>query len=463
MNRPMNCSMNCRMNQERGRLRRTVVGQTTTIAARPPTRDHAAVRVWPVLLVWVAVIVAAHLVLVDLVQSGAHLRIPFPPLDAALDWRPGYALVLPLAVGVVVVRWAPTVCARASWRIVVIGAPAVAVVWGASLALLDGFDGIVGSVTLKNEYFLDVARVRDPIAFLGAFTAHIAEYRIHVQGHPPGFLLLLSLLSRIGLGSPWVVAVIEIVGGAVAVAAVLVAVREVAGEHVARRAAPFVAVAPVAIWLVTSADAFFAGVGAGAVALVVLATARTGARSHWCAFTGGALFGAAMFLSYGLVLLAVIPTAIAFHRRRLWPLVTAALGAAAVAAAFAAVGFWWLDGLEATRVRYAAGVAARRPYWPFLLADVACLAVVLGPAIAVALARLRDRRLWWLVGGARVAIGAAAVSGMSKGEVERIWLPFAIWVLPAGAVLAAERHGARWLGAQVGFTILLQTLVRSPW
>jgi hypothetical protein len=134
-----------------------------------------------------------------------------------------------------------------------------------------------------------------------------------------------------------------------------------------------------------------------------------------------------------------------------------------VVAAFAAAGFWWLDGLDATRARYAAGVASRRPYWPFLLADIACLAVVLGPAIAVALARLRNRRLWWVVGGALVAIGVAAASGMSKGEVERIWLPFAIWVLPAGAVLAAERHGARWLGAQVGFTILLQTLVRSPW
>jgi hypothetical protein len=441
----------------------TVVGQSTMIAARPPTRERTTAPAWPVLLVWMAVIVAARLVLVDLVQSGAHLRIPFPPLDAALDWRPGYALVLPLAVGAVVVRWAPTVCARASWWFVVVGASVVAVTWGVSLALLDGFEGIVGSVTLKNEYFLDVARVRDPIAFLGDFTEHIADYRIHVQGHPPGFLLLLSRLDRIGLGSPWVVAAIEVAGGAVAVAAVLVTVRNVAGERMARRAAPFVAVAPAAIWMVTSADAFFAGVGACAVALVVLATSRTGARSTRCACVGGVLFGALMLLSYGLVLLAVVPTAIALHRRRLRPLVTATLGAAAVVAAFAAAGFWWLDGLDATRARYAAGVASRRPYWPFLLADIACLAVVLGPAIAVALARLRNRRLWWVVGGALVAIGVAAASGMSKGEVERIWLPFAIWVLPAGAVLAAERHGARWLGAQVGFTILLQTLVRSPW
>ena len=73
------------------------------------------------------------------------------------------------------------------------------------------------------------------------------------------------------------------------------------------------------------------------------------------------------------------------------------------------------------------------------MANAACLAIVLGPALAVALARVRDRKLWLLVGGTMVVVGAAMISGMSKGEVERIWLPFAIWLLPAGAVLAASR------------------------
>jgi hypothetical protein len=51
--------------------------------------------------------------------------------------------------------------------------------------------------------------------------------------------------------------------------------------------------------------------------------------------------------------------------------------------------------------------------------------------------------------------------------VERIWLPFAVWLLPAGAALSAGRHGTRaasgWLAAQVMFTLFVQTLVRSPW
>jgi hypothetical protein len=434
-----------------------------TPESRPATVPARAAPAAPVLVAWVALLVAAHFVLVDLVQSGAHLRIPFPPLDAALDWRPSWAVLLPAVVGGTLVRWAPTACARWSWRAVLVASAIATGGWGMALALLDGVDGLVGSVTLKNEYFLDVGRVGDPLAFLRDFTSHLAQYRIHVQGHPPGYLLLLSGLERVGLGAPGVVAALEIAGGSLAVVAVLVAVREVAGEALARRAVPFVVVAPTAIWMVASADAFFAGVAAWAVALVVLATGRRAPGSGRLAVAGGLLFGAAAFLSYGLVLLAVIPVVVAWRRRRLATLVPAALGALAVVGAFLAAGFWWLDGLAATHDRYVAGVASRRPYWPFLLANAACLAILLGPALAVALTRLRDRRLWWLVGGALAAVAVAALSGMSKGEVERIWLPFAVWMLPAGAALATSRRVTWWLGLQVAFTVFVQTLVRSPW
>jgi hypothetical protein len=450
------------MNRIGDRLRIVPVAQTTAV----PRRHDVPGRVtpaWPALIAWLAVIVAARLVLVDLVDSGAHLRIPFPPLDAALDWRPGWALLLPATVGLVAVvagaRWAR----EARWTRLVVGASLSAAIWGISLALLDGTHGIVGSVTLKNEYFLDVSRVGDPLRFLREFAGHLAEYRIHVQGHPPGYLLLLSGLDRVGLGSPWVVAGIEIAAASSAVAAVLLAVREVASEAAARAAAPFVALAPIAIWTTTSADAFYLGVGAWAVALVVLATGTRGSRARSCAVGGGLLFGVTAFLSYGLVLLALVPLGVAICRRRVRVLVHAAAAASTVFVAFALAGFWWFDGLAATHDRYAAGVASRRPYWPFLLANVACLAIALGPAIAVALGRQRDRRLWLLIGGALAAIAIAALSGMSKGEVERIWLPFAVWVLPAGAVLAGGRRAGAWLSVQVVFTMFVQTLVRSPW
>ena len=165
------------------------------------------------------------------------------------------------------------------------------------------------------------------------------------------------------------------------------------------------------------------------------------------------------------MLLAVVPAVVAWQRRRLRPLALAAVGAAPVFLGFLAAGFWWVAGLLATRERYFAGVGGRRPYLDFLVANAACLAIVLGPALAVALTRVRDRKLWLLVGGTTVVLGAAMISGMSKGEVERIWLPFAIWLLPAGAVLAASRVRVTtaWLGLQATTAIVIATAVKTSW
>jgi hypothetical protein len=57
---------------------------------------------------------------------------------------------------------------------------------------------------------------------------------------------------------------------------------------------------------------------------------------------------------------------------------------------------------------------------------------------------------------------------MSKGEVERIWLPFVPWVLLAGAALYPSSRGRcrdvrGWLGLQAMTALLIQTVVHSPW
>jgi hypothetical protein len=100
-------------------------------------------------------------------------------------------------------------------------------------------------------------------------------------------------------------------------------------------------------------------------------------------------------------------------RRRLRPAVLAAAGVAVVLGAFAAAGFWWLSGLLRTRGIYVRGVARFRPYPYFLVGDLAAFAVIVGPATAAGLARLRDRREWLLVGGALAAALLADVSGWS--------------------------------------------------
>ena len=438
--------------------------RTRAVRARGDAPLRAPLPAWPFLGVWCAIVVAARVTGSELVADGVHLRLPFPPLDASLDWRPGWRLVGAIGVGVVAVVVAPRLTRTVSWRAVLVGSTVLGAAWAVALALLDGAQGLVGSVTSKNEYFPDVVRVGSPGAFLRGFVGHLAEYRIHVQGHPPGFLLGLWLLDRLGLGSVPLIAAIEIAVGVLAIPAVLLALREVAGSDAARAAVPFVAVAPVAIWVATSADAFYTGVSAWAVALLVLATGRRDRRGVVYAAAGGLLFGVTAFLSYGLVLLAIIPMVVATWRRRVAPLVIAVAGALVVLAAFASAGFWWFDGLAATRARYFAGVASRRPYLEFLLIDLACFAIALGPGRG---GRARSAARSAGVGpggrGTSPRSRSRACSGMSKGEVERIWLPFAMWVLPACAALGVGAHRSRWLALQVVFTIGLQTLVRSPW
>lgn len=170
----------------------------------------------------------------------------------------------------------------------------------------------------------------------------------------------------------------------------------------------------------------------------------------------------AAFLSYGFVIVARIPLAVA--RRRARPLVMAALGALAVFGLFAALGFSWFDGLATTRERYFSGVASVRPYSTFLIANIGILAIMLGPAAAVGLARLGDRRAWLLVGGALAAVVVADVSGMSKSEVERIWLAFAPWILVSGIALASTvRSTRRWLALQLVAALIIEVVVRTAW
>jgi hypothetical protein len=316
------------------------------------------------------------------------------------------------------------------------------------------------------EYLADVARVHDVGDLLTRYADLVRgrELGAHSSGHPPGALLALVGLDRLGLGGPEPTAVLFITGGAVAVPAILVAARETVGEAFARRAAPYVVLAPCALWVATSADALYAGVSAWAAAAVVLATGRTGRRSDLLAVAGGVGFGIAVFLSYGLGLVAAIPLVVAVSRRRPRPILVAALAAAPIAFGFLAAGFSWIDGFTATRARYVGGIADHRPYLTFLIVNLVVLALVLGPIGVFALARLRDRAAWLLVGGAAGAAAIANLSGMSKGEVERIWLPLALWLLLACGTIEARAPATRGLLAlQATACLALSTTVVTAW
>ncbi len=177
----------------------------------------------------------------------------------------------------------------------------------------------------------------------------------------------------------------------------------------------------------------------------------------------GFVLGFGVFLSYGLVLLGVVALAVVVAGRSWASLLWAVLGAVAVVVVFAVAGFWWFDGYAMVVERYHQGIAAERPYSYWVWANLACLALATGPAVAAGVGRLRG---WTpvvaLAGAALVAVLAADVSGLSKAEVERIWLPFAVWLLPATALLP-PRSRRWWLAAQAATALAVNHLVMTVW
>ncbi len=415
---------------------------------------------------WVGPLAWAGLVAAAVLAGGgvrddpnAHIgAAPFVGTwEAVLGWR----LVPALALAAAGLAAGPPLAARLRWRTMLVVSGAGALAWSVALAWADGARSISAPLATRYEYLAVLPRARSAGAFLRGFVDAVPTYPTHVKSHPPGMVLLLWGFDRLGLGGAGPAAVLVLVAGAAAGVAALVALRELAGEGAARRAAPFVALTPAAVFLATSSDALFAGVAAWGIALVVLATGRQGRRSTALGAVGGLLLGATLFLSYGLALLLAVPAAVCLYRRRVDVVATAAVAMAAVALAFVAGGFWWLDGLTAARAAYERGAATIRPYGYFVFANLAVFAVVVGPATAAALGRLRDRRVWLLAGAALLAVALADVSGLSKGEVERIWLPFAPWVAIACCSLGARARP--WLAANLATAITLQVLLRSPW
>ena len=81
------------------------------------------------------------------------------------------------------------------------------------------------------------------------------------------------------------------------------------------------------------------------------------------------------------------------------------------------------------------------------------------------LAWVRERRVWVLVGSALICIAVADLSQHSKGEVERIWVLFFPWVVPATVVLGRRSARAQngWLVAHAATALVLQAWLVSKW
>ncbi len=453
-------------------------------AAPPHVRAYAALAGAAVAggaLVW-----ACHVRGQQLLDAGARITMAAPPLMGGIRLYRPRLLDLGVAGAVVLAAAALALVRARRWGVVVAGALVLTAAWTVGFGLLDTPHGLTRPLEDVTEYLADVPTAAQDLGDFGRqFVPDVQAGRLEAQaaGHPPGPMVVLAALDDAGLGGPGWAAALCIGAGVSSVAAVLLTVREVAGEDWARRAVPFLVVSPLWLWVATSADALYLGLAAWTVLGVVLTARRSGRTAAVATVAAGVGAAALALSSYGLVLMATVPlaTVAATWRHADPPSRRALAGRAATAAGIAvgivsvvwwAWGFSWFDGLWATKA-VADRLTAGRPYSFFVVNNLAAWFLVLGPAVVAGLVVLRHRPLWWLVAGGLAAGLIADVSGWSKGEVERIWLPFSIWVAPAGASLLAAVGRAerthRWalpvlaLGAQLAVTVGITAFVTTQW
>ncbi|WP_308162947.1 hypothetical protein [Nocardia alni] len=545
-----------------------------------PTRRADGVRADLMCAAGAAVLVAAAFS-VPFIMGRAwseHLIAAAAPIfgiwEPHIGWGTGPAIV----IAVLVVLTGPELARRLPWRPMLLSAWAASVAWTFSLAMIDGWqEGFAGRRLARHEEYLwEAGRVTDIGGMLHGFSGRILDFQpdswaTHVSGHPAGALLTFVALDRIGLGGGAWAAWVVVLAGCSSAVAVPIALNALGSPERARKAVPFLILAPAAVWIGVSADALFAGVTVWAVALA-----------------SGLLFGYGLYLNYGLTLMVIPAGAVLLVRglRGVVPAVAALIGVALVVAAFTASGFWWLDGYHLVVQRYYQGIASERPYSYWVWGNLAATVCAVGLACAAALHRVvrgvvapvlgasnprcsddsdsrhpgradlrrsdgADTRQVGEVGGSRhsggagsrnsgmllagiyneragfggsrpharrddgvdtrddgmgarddvggsrefgidarggavswslwldrwrsgvdpaallaaaglIAILAADLSGLSKAETERIWLPFDMWLL-AGAALLPTRNVRVWLAVQALAALSINHLLKTNW
>jgi hypothetical protein len=157
------------------------------------------------------------------------------------------------------------------------------------------------------------------------------------------------------------------------------------------------------------------------------------------------------------------------------PWLVATAGCVAVAAVHLALGFNWVSGLLALRVRYYQGIASDRPFSYFVFANLAAWLISCSPLLAVGIVRsiaalsradrgslTQDRIVALLALSGVLAALVANLSGLSKAETERIWLTFGV-IAYAGLALLRGRK-ASWALVGCGtWALLVNHLLFTGW
>jgi methylthioxylose transferase len=317
-----------------------------------------------------------------------------------------------------------------------------------------------GSFEAKNEALAGLPALRYGAGFLlDRFAELVPSLPVNVAGHPPGQMLLVDWL---GIDSAGGLAAL-CVAAAAAVAPLSYALGRTLGlgERRARTGALLTAASPALVLFgVTSADALFAALGTATACLLA-------ARAPWARALGALALAVAAFASWALLAVGAWAAVLAWRRDGWRPALALAAGCAAVVIAFnlvlaAATGYDPIGTLRATEAYYRGGVSAVRPWWFWVLGSPVAFALMLGLPTAWAWLTAIERRV-----DAALAIGAvvavAALLGFTKGEVERIWLPFVPLACVAAAAALPDALLRPALAALVAQALALELLFDTIW
>lgn len=418
-------------------------------------------------LTWTAVVLLGLIVSAVFVGLGLHLGTASAPFTGAYRTKVVAGSVLAPAVAVVVLQAVRRgVHERLGWPALLVGGWLAALLWSLALAVVDGGNGLARPVADPTEYLVDARALQHPVEFVRTFVGQSLQHTVATRQHPPGPVLLLWAIRPLGLVRPTAIGLAITVVGALVVPLVAISVRPVCGELAARRLVPILALAPWAVWTAVSMDAVTSTLCAASICCGVQAGVPH--RSRWWAAAAGLLLGVAALFSYSAVWLAATLIAVWFIRRR--PVLNVIAGSAALVPLGLArvAGFVWPDGLSAAQVDFSTRIGPHRSWVLWAPLDLLILVIACGPALVPAIRRSRLTPGWPFVVGAALGVGFALLSGLSRGEVERSWLPFFPWLLvPAVAPVVPNGQPGRTpvllvgLGAAVG--VVIEAVLLTAW
>ena len=398
--------------------------------------------------------------------AGLRVGLSGAPFAGEYRFKVEVGTVLAPAVAVAVLAAVRSgLVDRLGWRRLLLLSWLATLAWALALAVVDGGNGLTFPIANPDEYLRDVPAVGDdPVGFVRDFVAESPDYSVATRTHPPAPVLLLWLLRRIGFTRPSLIGVVVTALGCLHVPAVAVAVRSLCGEVATRRLLPVLVLAPYAVWVAVSMDGVTAALTALFVALGVVAS-EPGRPPRW-AISSGVVLGIAALFSYSVGWLAAIPLVVCFIRRRATTIAFVGTGALVPLALARAVGFVWPSGLSVAQADWSVRVGPHRSWLLWAVLDLVVLVIACGPSIVPAARRIRRTPGWPFVLGAAIGVGFAIGSGLSRGEVERSWLPFFPWLLvPVVGTQDGEpaRPSLLLLALGAAAAVVLESVLRSAW